>query len=155
MRINDALVGAFLILFAIAEIAYTRTFPSLHGQSFGPDLFPIVIGVGMIICGAALIARGITTREGWVAFGDWVGDPRRRLNIVLLIAAVLAYILFSEFIGFIPLSVAILAMLIVRLGGAPALAIGVALGATLVIHTLFVKLLLVPLPWGLLLPIAW
>ena len=59
MRVNDAITGGVLVVFAVAEIAYTRTFPSLHGQKYGPDLFPMLIGVGLFICGVALIFRGI------------------------------------------------------------------------------------------------
>lgn len=36
MRFNDAVIGAVLVIFAVAEILYTRTFPSLHGQAYGP-----------------------------------------------------------------------------------------------------------------------
>lgn len=157
MRINDALTGAFLIVFALAEIAYTRSFPRLHGQSYGPDLFPVLIGIGLIICGGVLIARGLAARRThpMIECGDWVKDGRKLVNLALLIAAMLAYILWSDAIGFIPLSIVILTVLILRLGGSAPLAAGVAVAATLVIHTLFAKLLLVPLPWGLMLPFAW
>jgi putative tricarboxylic transport membrane protein len=37
----------------------------------------------------------------------------------------------------------------------PGRAVLISLIATLVIHTAFYKLLRVPLPWGLLTPIAW
>lgn len=157
MRINDAIIGAILIIFAIAEIAYTRTFPSLYGQEYGPDLFPILIGAGLILCGAILIFRGLAARGGapLVQAGEWVRDPRRLVNLALLLGGMIAYILFSDAIGFIPLSLALLLLFMIRLGARAAVALPVALATTLVIHTLFAKLLLVPLPWGILLPIAW
>jgi putative tricarboxylic transport membrane protein len=34
-------------------------------------------------------------------------------------------------------------------------AAGIGLAATLLIHTVFYKLLLVPLPWGILQPLEW
>ena len=37
----------------------------------------------------------------------------------------------------------------------PALAVAVAIGGTLLIHTIFYKGLRVPLPWGWLTPFAW
>lgn len=156
MRFNDAVIGAFLIVFAIAEIAYTTTFPSLHGQDFGPDLFPIVIGVGFIICGVVLIARGVFVRgEALAALGPWAKNRRMVFNLCLLILGVIVYILLSDPIGFIPISVLLLSVLMIRLRASVAVSIIVAVVTTLVIHTLFAKLLLVPLPWGVLLPVAW
>ena len=157
MRMNDAVTGAILILFAIAVILHAQTFPRLHGQDYGPDLFPTIIASGLILCGALLIGKGwAARREGrLVLLGPWARDRRMRLNVALLVAGVVAYILFANFIGFIPLSFIILAVLTVRLGAGPLAGLATAAAATLVIHTIFAKLLLVPLPWGLLLPIAW
>lgn len=160
MRLNDAVIGAFLILFAIAEIAYTTTFPTLHGQDFGPDLFPIVIGAGFIICGVALIVRAAAARrEGGGAaiasLGPWAKDQRMVNNLCLLILGVVLYILFSDPVGFIPMSVLLLSVLMLRLRAGVLVSLIVAITTTLVIHTLFAKVLLVPLPWGVLLPIAW
>lgn len=160
MRLNDAVIGAFLIVFAIAEIAYTTTFPSLHGQDFGPNLFPILIGVGLIICGVALVARGIAARraaggEALVALGPWAKEPRMVVNLCLLVLGVVLYILFAEPVGFIPISVLLLTVLMLRLGAGALTSVIVAVTTTMVIHTLFSKVLLVPLPWGVLLPVAW
>ncbi|MEX2519183.1 MAG: tripartite tricarboxylate transporter TctB family protein [Paracoccaceae bacterium] len=157
MRFNDAVIGLVLIVFAIAEIAYTQTFPRLYGQDYGPDLFPILIGVGLIVCGVILVAQGIAARGTSPAMllGDWAQDRRKLTNLFLLIASVLIYILFSTAIGFIPLSLLILTVLMIRLGTSAMLSVAVAVAATFFIHTMFAKLLLVPLPWGVLLPIAW
>ena len=157
MRFNDAVFGVILIIFAAAEIAYTQTFPSLYGQDFGPDLFPILIGVGLMLCGAILVVRGIATRaEAPLAvLGDWSRDRRKLINLALLICSLLLYILASDAIGFIPISLIILTVLMIRLGASLALSLSAAVLTTLIIHTLFAKVLLVPLPWGVLLPIAW
>lgn len=160
MRLNDAVLGAFLIVFAIAEIAYTTTFPTLHGQDFGSDLFPIVIGAGLIICGVMLIAREFVARssmrgEAIASLGPWARDRRMVFNLCLLILGVIAYILFADPVGFIPMSVVLLTVLMIRLRAGAFVSIVVAVTTTLIIHTLFAKVLLVPLPWGVLLPIAW
>ena len=46
MRVNDAVIGGVLVLFALAMIWYTRTFPAMPGQDYGPALFPVLIGIG-------------------------------------------------------------------------------------------------------------
>ena len=157
MRINDAVFGVILIVFALAAMAYTTTFPRLHGQSYGPDLFPIIICLGLLICGVMLVVQGYRTRATvpMATMGAWARERGTLTTLVALIASIIAYILFADAIGFVPMSIAILTLLMVRLGTSLGISLLIAVITTLVIHTLFAKLLLVPLPWGLLLPIAW
>lgn len=163
MRFNDAVIGACLVIFAIAEITYTRTFPSLMGQAYGPDLFPRIIGMALIACGLVLIFRGITHRArcadersdgyAWFTPGDWANERSTRLNVALIPICVLAYILFADWLGFILLSLGILFVLMIRLGTSIPVALACAVLCTVVIHLVFASLLLVPLPAGLLLPL--
>lgn len=157
MRFNDTVFGLILIAFAIAEISYSRTFPSLHGQDYGPDLFPTIIGAGLMLFGGILIARGWAQRatQPMVVVGDWAQDRGNVVNVIVLLGSIIFYIVFSTWLGFIPTALLIQSVLLVRLGSSLVLSIIVAAISTMVIHTLFAKLLLVPLPWGLLLPVAW
>lgn len=157
MRFNNAIPGAILIVLALAEIAYATTFPRLYGQDYGPDLFPIIIGIGLSICGAILVAQGISQRATvpMVEIGDWAKDRANTVNVVLLIGCIVFYILLSYPLGFIPTSLLILTTLLVRFGSTWRTSIIVAIAATFIIHTLFAKVLLVPLPWDILLPVAW
>lgn len=157
MRFNDSVFGLILIAFAIAEIAYSRTFPRLHGQDYGPDLFPIIIGAGLILFGGILIARGWAQRatQPMMVVGDWAQDRSNVVNVMILIGCIVFYIVFSTWLGFIPSALLIQVMLLVRLGSSLVTSLIIAAISTMVIHTLFAKFLLVPLPWGLLLPVAW
>jgi putative tricarboxylic transport membrane protein len=157
MRFNDAVIGVVLILFALAMIAYTQTFPGLYGQQFGPDLFPVVIGVGLLGCGIVLTVSGIASRHSvpLVDWGQWAGNRAAWINLILVIAALVFYILASGALGFIPTSMIILVTLLLRFGVGPFMTIAVAAVTTLVIHQIFSNVLLVPLPWGILQPIAW
>jgi len=157
MRLNDAIFGVILIVFAIAEIAWTTTFPSLYGQDYGPDLFPVIIGAGLALCGLILLVRGWAQRETvpMIEWGDWASDRTIVLNVVLLIASVVFYILFSDWLGFVLTAFAMLTLLLVRLGTGLLVSIALATVVTLLIHTLFARVLLVPLPWGILQPVAW
>jgi len=160
VRINDAIIGAVLVVFAVAEIAYTRTFPSLHGQSYGPNLFPTLIGLGLAVRG--LLARRPSRFEAtspqvvkWVDFSNMAEAKHARLNAVLIILFLLLYILLSEWVGFIPLSVLTIALLLYRLGSSLLVACPIAVVTTAAIQLLFAKILLVPLPAGWLQGIIW
>lgn len=157
MRFNNVIPGGLLILFALAEIAYASTFPRLHGQDYGPDLFPTLIGIGLLVCGGILVFQGVAQRAQvpMLSIGDWAQDRQNIANVVILLASMLFYILASDALGFIPTSLLILTILLRRFGSSWITTIVVAFTTTFVIHTLFAKLLLVPLPWGILLPIAW
>ncbi len=157
MRFNDSVFGLILIAFAIAEIAYTRTFPRLHGQDYGPDLFPIMIGAGLMLFGAVLTVRGWAKRatQPVVVVGDWAQNRDNVINVVILLGSIGFYIIFSNWLGFIPSALLIQSVLLLRLGSSLVTSVIIAVISTMVIHTLFAKLLLVPLPWGLLLPVAW
>jgi putative tricarboxylic transport membrane protein len=157
MRLNDAIFGVLLIVFAIAEIAYTRTFPSLHGQAYGPDLFPILIGVGFLITGAILTVQGLMQRAGapLLEVGAWADDRRSVVSFALVLLALLFYIVASDWLGFIPTAFLIMLVLLKSFGSGWATAVVVAALTTLAIHALFARVLLVPLPWGLLQPVAW
>ena len=58
-------------------------------------------------------------------------------------------------LGFIVTGIVLLSVLMWAFGARPVLIVPVAVVATLLIHLAFYKLLKVPLPWGLLQPIAW
>ena len=157
MRFNDAIFGVLLIAFAIAEIAYTRTFPTLHGQAYGPDLFPILIGVGFLITGAVLTVRGVALRAAapLVEVGPWADDRRNVVNFALVVLALLFYIAASDWLGFILTAFLIMLVLLKNFGSGLVTSVVIAALSTLGIHTLFARVLLVPLPWGLLQPVAW
>ena len=169
MRVNDAIVGVVLVVFALAVITYSTTFPTLHGQAYGPSLFPILIASCLTICGFALIVRGLLLHRRllktaepkksdvecasltWVQWGDWVHDRSQRINMLLVPGLLIIYILLSDFVGFIPLSMLILGVLLYRLGSSLLPTILIAAFTTGLLQLLFAKVLLVPLPAGLLL----
>lgn len=157
MRFNNVIPGGLLILFALAEIAYANTFPRLHGQNYGPDLFPTLIGIGLFVCGGILIFQGIAQRAEvpMVDIGDWAKDRSNIANVALVLGSMVFYILVSGTLGFIPTSLLIMTLLLRRFGSGWLASILIAVTTTFVIHTLFAKVLLVPLPWGILLPVAW
>lgn len=153
MRANDILSGLALIVFSLAMITLTLTFPDFPGQRFGPSLFPRILGVGLILCGAALVRNGLAARLAgapWLELAPWTSDPWRATSFFGTLALLLVYILASESIGFIPIALVFLFALFVWLGVRLVPAVLTAVVTTIAIHWFFSTMLRVPLPRGLL-----
>jgi len=153
VRINDAVIGAVLVLFALVMIWHTRTFPAMPGQDYGPAVFPVLIGIGFLITGLILIVSGVRRRrtEPWFAGGEWLRSRRHVLGFIAVLGGLVAYILVSDWLGFIPTALLLLfGWLVLFRNGKPFSSLVIALAVTLVVNYAFSQLLLVPLPLGLL-----
>ncbi len=158
MRFNDAVLGFVILVFGAAVALYAYlTFPALPGQEFGPAFFPTIIGTVLAGCGTVLLVQGLVKQRTvpLAQLGEWARLPGHVVNFFLIFLALIAYILFTDSVGFIPVSFLILTGLMMRFGSRWVTAVGIGLAATLLIHTVFYKLLLVPLPWGILQPVEW
>ncbi len=151
MRANDILSGLALIVLSLAMMTLTLTFPDFSGQRFGPSLFPRILGVGLILCGAAIVRNGLAARRAgapWLELAPWTRDPWRVTSFLGTLALLLVYILASEAIGFIPIALVFLLSLFVWLGVRLVPAVLTAVVATIGIHWFFSTMLRVPLPRG-------
>ncbi len=157
MKLNDAVFGLLLLLLGAAVLVIVQGYPTIPGQQVGPALFPGLIAVGLCIGGCMLLVRGWRARASvpWLVMGDWVRSPRHVLALALLIASVQFYILVSHWLGFVLSAVLILTLLFRVLQVPLVRSVPIAVVAALVIHFAFYKLLRVPLPWGVLAPVAW
>ncbi|MEO8164786.1 MAG: tripartite tricarboxylate transporter TctB family protein [Betaproteobacteria bacterium] len=157
MKIHDSLTGVLLVIFAASMLWYTGTFPAIAGDPVGPALFPRIIAVGMLACGAFLTVTGLARDRGtpWLVIPDWFRAPRQIAGFAIVVGGLLGFYLFLDRLGFLVcapvLLAALLFVLCVRLWAIPLVAIGISL----LIHVIFYKGLGVPLPWGLLARWAW
>lgn len=177
MKINDALSGIVIALFAIAIYVYSGTLTAV-GQDIGPNVFPQVLAAGFMICAVLLVVKGLrslrkeapahvstisTVGDGdpdeadarWITIPDWVREPRAVLAFCLIPLSLVFYIWVSESLGFIPTAFIMLMVLFLTFRTRLKVALPVALFSALLIHALFYKVLKVPLPWGVLQPVAW
>ncbi len=148
MKFNDAISGAVLLALAVAVIAHGRSFPKMPGQFVGPGLFPGLIAAALAIGAVVLIVRGIAARatQPWVRLDAWVREPVLLLRFAIVPLFVLAYALFSEVVGFVPLSFAGLAALFLVSGVRWVIALPVSAAATAGVYYVFAVILRVPLP---------
>jgi putative tricarboxylic transport membrane protein len=152
MKVNDALIGAALVVLGAVVLWHIQGFPPMPGQKYGPAWFPGLIAIGLVLCGALLIASRLraSAPEALFAFPEWARRMRAVASVVSVVAGLVVYVLAVDALGF-HVTAAALLLVWSRLLGAPwRLAVPVSLAATVVIHLAFYKLLKVPLPWGLL-----
>jgi putative tricarboxylic transport membrane protein len=151
VRFNDAVTGAAFTCFAVLVLLYAQTFPPPGHQPIGPAFFPSLIAVLMMLAGVALMVRG--GREYLVERrlfngAPWTLSPAAWLRILMIPAAVLAYLLLSPYIGF--LAAAALAVVALALQLRRRLLVALVLGvvSATAIYVVFTRLFLVPLPVG-------
>lgn len=157
MKINDTLTGAAIAALGVTILIHVQAFPQMPGQKVGPAMFPGLLAVGLLVCAAGVIWRGLKTlkAEGWVVWPEWLQQRRIAAGFVLIPLVLIVYAAVSEKVGFIPTGIAFLFSLCWAFGVRLWMALAVAVAGTLIIHTIFYKLLKVPLPWGILSGFVW
>ncbi len=159
MKVSDLLIGLASVAFGLAVLGYGATLPPMPGQRYGAGLFPMLLGASFALCGALVARKGWRERRDsrapLVALADWARDRYLVGNLFVVLGLILVYVIFSERIGFIPLSIAILVALFLRLRVRPVRSVVIAVAATALIYVAFARFLRVPLPRGLLEGIIW
>lgn len=167
MRLSDRVTGLFTFgLGAVSAYGGSRL-PPVPGQPIGPNVFPLVVGIGLCLCGL-MIAFGIGHRfeeeaeADLVAHSDLPTDeqvlashgPLYKLRVLIPPGLLLFYMLAVEALGFYVTAALIVLLAALTFGARPRLAVPVALLAPVFVHLVFYKLLRVPLPAGLV-PMPW
>lgn len=177
MKSNDVPIGAGLLVVALLILWHVSTFPPAPGQPYNAALFPGIAAAGLALAAIALIITGMRKKrdERESAAADAAAEaelqtltssadvevlettpvPSRLLAILLTAGAIGFYLLAANFLGFVITGWIILAVLMWSFGVAFKVLLPVSIIAVLAIHFAFYKLLSVPLPWGLLQPLAW
>lgn len=163
MQLSDRITGSAIAALGAAAFIYGSKLPPVPGQQVGPSAFPMVVGAGLVICGS-LIVFGIGRHFEEVAEADVVSHatpeelvpvPAWRNWLALLPPALLAfYALASETLGFLPTTAIMVLLCSLAFGAKPKLAVPLAIIAPFAINLIFLKLLRVPLPGGIL-PFPW
>lgn len=163
MLLSDRVTGGAIATLGAAAVFYGSKLPPVPGQQVGPSAFPMVVGAGLVLCGV-MIVLGIGRRFEEVAEADVVSHstpeeleplPAWRNWLALLPPALLIFYAFaSEALGFLPTAAIMVLVASFAFGARPKLAVPLAIIAPFVINLIFLKLVRVPLPDGLL-PFPW
>jgi putative tricarboxylic transport membrane protein len=167
MQLSDRVTGLFMVaLGGLAAYGGSRL-PPVPGQQIGPDVFPLVVGIGLAVCGG-MIAFGIGHHYEEEAEADFAkitiatqtadAPSGRRwwrgLKALVPPGLLIFYVLAVDRLGFLPTAAVMVLITSLALGARLRLAIAMAIGAPLAVNLVFLKLLRVPLPSGLL-PFPW
>lgn len=161
MRLPDRVTGLFLIGLGAAAAYGGWRLPPVPGQPVGPNVFPLVIGIGLVLCGLAIafgIGHSFEEEEQIVPYESGEAPaPRGKLyglRALLPPALLLFYVAVADRVGFILTAGIIVFTTATALGARWKLALPLTVLAPIAIHLIFSKLLRVPLPIGLL-PMPW
>src|SRR5262249_33882350 len=132
------------------------------GQPVGPNVFPLVIGTGLALCGLAIvfgIGHSFEEEEELIPVeeGQAKAAPPGRfygLRALLPPALLLFYVVAADRLRVVIAAALRVLATSTALGARPKLALPLAALAPIGIHLIFAKLLRVPLPAGLL-PMPW
>ena len=155
MRLNDAVTGAVLLIFAAVLAWWSQGFPAIPGQQYGAAVFPTLVAAGLAGCGILLIGSGVRQGGPVVAWADWARERHGLRNVLVTIGAILFYIVAADTFGFMLTMAPILLLLFRLLAVNWLLSVVLAILVTLAVQYIFGSILYVPLPWGLLTPVRW
>lgn len=167
--LSNRLTGLFMALLGALAAWGGSRLPPVPGQQIGPEVFPMVVGAGLVLCGVLIMAgvghhyeqeaeadlAKITSEfEADLGVTDQVMPLWRRAYVLVPPLLLVFYYVAVDRLGFLPTAAVMVLCASLALGGAVRLAVPMALAAPLFVNLVFVKLLRVPLPSGYL-PLPW
>ena len=150
MKISDTVFGIFLVVFGAFVLIYSRTLPSLPGYAYGSGFFPSFSAVFILAGGIALTVRGLRAHQPPIVLGEWTKSSRLVANICVIPLNLVFYIVASNTLGFVLTSFLMMSFTIWWLRRKVTSTLIVSGVGSLLIYLFFAKLMLVPLPAGLL-----
>lgn len=155
--INKDIVTGTVLIGAGGWFAWeAQSFPTMAGMTYGPGLFPTIAGLGLVLCGLLILATGIVQgapQDAPPEQGARSSWPM--INALAVIGSVIFFALGLDRLGFHLVAFPVLLVLLILFRIVWWKALLLAVGVTALVHLIFYSFLHVPLPWGLLEPIAW
>lgn len=151
MRFHDSLLGVLLTLFGGWVLIVSLNFPDMPGQSIGPGTFPSILGIAFILGGIGLAVSGLVRGQAaLVALNAGWRNPSRLAAAALATLGAMAFAIGFETIGFPLGGFVLLTSLFLLEGYRNPVWILLSAGFVAGLHLVMTRLLLVPLPDGVL-----
>ena len=168
MKLPDRVIGLMRVVLGVLVYWGGSLLPPVPGQQVGPDVFPMLIGAGLAICGGLIIAgvgrtfeeeeEIVTSESGEVAKAEEVAPKRGFVEdffndgwkVLVPPGSLFFYYFASERLGFWITATVMIFVLAWAQGAKIKWAVSLAFIAPVFVHLVFYKLLRVPLPAGIL-----
>lgn len=153
---GEAVTGAVLVVVAVTYLVEALRLPRpRYAVGPGPAFLPVLLAVALGLLALGLLARALAARGAWGRGGpgllEWVRRGGWRLLVMVL--ALAGYAALLERVGFLGSTALFLGILLGVVGRQRwPVVLGVALGTAVLTQLLFVRLLGIPLPRGL---VSW
>lgn len=148
MQIPDLIIGLAFVVGGIALGMASFGMPGLGGQMVGPGLLPTIVAAGFVLFGGGLALQGLKSAR--VALPPLTVLSWQALRVpTVVIGGLLLYIAVLEPIGFLVATTAYVAAVILVSGGRLVSGLIFAAAITLGIDWVFLNLMGVPLPAGI------
>lgn len=150
MRFDDRITGIALWALALFVIVMSWQIPSVPGTTFGPDLFPILIGTGFILTGTIIFLKGWRSAGNgpWIDLSDWHAHARGLIGSAWTIGGIIVAIMYFDEIGFPLFSLGYALPMMFLMGARPLPAIMVSVTSVAIAYLVFARIMFVPLPVG-------
>jgi len=149
LRSADLITGALTLALGVTALGASRSIRALAGESLDPRTLPMMVGWGLVLCGAGIFYNGWRYRGDPVpvSLPDRAGQRRLAMTALLLFA----YVLLIEPVGFPLVTAAFVAAHSWYLGRYRVWATLLAGGATgLIVYYVFMEFLELNFPLGIL-----
>jgi len=153
VKFNDAALALLIGILGAAIILEASTFPEMAGMAYGPEFFPILLGIGFLICATFLAINAVRSaaagnRSPLLQLAPWFADKMAVLRVVTVLAVVIFFVAAANSLGFLLTTGigALVSLTVLRAGTFQIASISVAF--PLAAHFVFSSVLRVPLPRG-------
>jgi putative tricarboxylic transport membrane protein len=149
MRKNDLVFGSIFVVLGIFVFTQTFFYPSLEKGHPGPGLFPNLLAILFIIFGGVLILK--TGKPSGAGEEEALPPAHGKVaNAFFVLGIIVVYVAVVDIVGFLLTSAVLLFALMLKLGAPAKRSVIASVCITLFINIMFLKILRVPLPPGIL-----
>jgi putative tricarboxylic transport membrane protein len=149
MKKNDIVFGSVFVALGVFIFTQTFFYPSLEKGHPGPGLFPNLLAILFIIFGGVLILKARKSSGSGEAEAT-PPTPKKIGNAFFVLGIIVVYVAVVGKVGFLVTSAVLLFALMKKLGAPTRRSVVAGICITLFINIMFLKILRVPLPPGIL-----
>ena len=150
MKISDKVFGAVLIVFSLAVLVHSRSLPVLPGYKYGAGFFPAFTAIFLLGSGLTLFFRNFRVKTALVQLGEWTRSRALVANICVIPLNLVFYMIFANLLGFVLTATVMTTFTIWWLRRKLLSSFVVAASTAVLTYVFFAKIMLVPLPAGIL-----